>query len=154
MFNWYRNAAKCYVYLSDVLVEREANITDGLWQPDFGQSRWFTRGWTLQELVAPNHVEFFAGGETGTYLGDKSTLETEIFDVTNISPDVLRGSRPLADCTVEERLTWAKLRRTKREEDHVYSILGIFGVAMPLIYGEGKSRAFRRLSEAIFKSSE
>ena len=73
----------------------------------FTQSRWFSRGWTFQELIAPEQVDFFV--RNGTHLGNKSTLETAISDVTGISPDVLRG-RPLAECTIEERMMWAKAR--------------------------------------------
>jgi hypothetical protein len=80
-------------------------------------------------------------------------LETAISNVTGISLDVLRG-RPLAECTIEERMMWAKARTTKREEDHVYSLLGIFDVTMPLVYGEGKEKAFRRLYEGISRYSK
>ena len=154
MFRWYKSAARCYVYLSDVYTSHEARGTPlcgDEWETLFLQSRWFTRGWTLQELIAPDQVDFFA--RDGAYLGNKSTLETAIFNVTGISLDVLRG-RPLAECTIEERMTWAKTRTTKREEDHVYSLFGIFDVTMPLVYGEGKAKAFRRFYEEISRYSK
>lgn len=154
MFRWYKSSARCYVYLNDVSTSyglRDASRFDNLWEAQFLQSRWFTRGWTLQELIAPKHVDFFA--REGTHLGNKSTLETAISNVTGISLDVLRG-RALAECTIRERLTWAKTRTTKREEDHVYSLLGIFDVTMPLVYGEGKAKAFRRFHEEILRCSK
>ncbi|TVY27216.1 Vegetative incompatibility protein HET-E-1 [Lachnellula hyalina] len=132
MFRWYKNATRCYVYLSDVYTsheERDTPLGGKEWEALFTQSRWFSRGWTLQELIAPEHVDFFA--RDGTYFGNKLTLEIAISNVAGISLDVLRG-RPLAECTIEERMTWAKARTTKREEDHVYSLFGIFDVTMPL----------------------
>jgi hypothetical protein len=154
MFRWYKKATRCYVYLSDVSASHEGRETPSRgdeWETQFSQSRWFTRGWTLQELIAPQHVDFFAGD--GTHLGNKLTLETVISTITGISLDVLRG-HPLAECTIKERMTWAKTRTTKREEDHVYSLLGIFDVTMPLVYGEGKAKAFRRLHEEISRYSK
>lgn len=148
MFRWYQNAEKCYVYLIDVLSPRHTPISAAPWEQAFSQSRWFTRGWTLQELIAPEAVEFYA--QDWTCLGTKATLETTISHRTGISIEVLRG-RPLANCSVEERMAWGQSRMTKREEDRVYSLLGIFDVTMPLVYGEGKARAFRRLHEEIIK---
>ncbi|KAH8750480.1 heterokaryon incompatibility protein-domain-containing protein [Hyaloscypha finlandica] len=149
MFRWYQDATRCYAYLSDV--SKPAFDTNDKsnklhWEVAFRKSRWFTRGWTLQELIAPTSVEFFS--KEGELLGNKSMLETAISSITGISLDVLRG-HPLAECTIEERMTWAKARITKREEDHVYSLFGIFDVTMPLVYGEGKVKAFRRLYEEI-----
>ncbi|GKT47881.1 vegetative incompatibility protein HET-E-1 [Colletotrichum spaethianum] len=142
MFAWYRKASRCYVYLSDV------STTQGpLWESTFRNSRWFTRGWTLQELIAPTSVEFFS--VRGTRLGDKKSLETLIHEITGISHQALRGA-DMSDFSVTERLSWAENRQTQRKEDKAYSLLGIFGVFMPLIYGEG-SNAFIRLQEEIEK---
>jgi hypothetical protein len=139
MFRWYRNAAKCYVYLSDV--SRLALGADGKpsqpWESSFRKSRWFTRGWTLQELVAPALVEFFS--KKGERLGNKSSLERHLHEVTGIPVKALRGS-PLSDFSVPERMLWAETRDTTRKEDKVYSLLGIFDVHMPLIYGEGREK--------------
>jgi hypothetical protein len=149
MFCWYQNAAKCYVYLSDVSTTKR-KISDlsseYTWEPAFRASRWFTRGWTLQELLAPASVEFFE--REGKRLGDKGTLERQIHDITGVAVPALRGT-PLSNFSVEERMLWAKSRQTKREEDKAYSLLGIFGVYMPLIYGEG-ANAFHRLQKEIF----
>ncbi|KAF2686143.1 HET-domain-containing protein [Lentithecium fluviatile CBS 122367] len=145
MFCWYRKSAKCYVLLSDVSVDSFARNDHSL-----HKSRWFTRGWTLQELVAPTSVEFFS--VEGERLGDKVSLLQEVHEITGISDQALQGSL-LSHFSVDERMSWAERRETKREEDKAYSLLGIFDVSMPLIYGEGMDKAFRRLLEEIDKSS-
>ena len=142
MFRWYREAARCYVYLSDV------KFRNNNWQNDFRSSKWFTRGWTLQELLAPKSVEFFSSD--GIRLGDKSSLEGEIHRITGIPIDALRG-RSLSDFSISERMGWATKRTTTRKEDEAYSLLGIFDIYMPLIYGE-RERALERLREQIDRS--
>ena len=150
MFRWYRESTKCYVYLSDV--SRPAVDSDDLaWEAAFQISKWFTRGWTLQELIAPASVEFFS--EEGELLGDKSTLEGHICEIARLPAKALRGS-PLSDFSITSRMSWAERRETTREEDQVYSLLGIFDVYMPLIYGEGKEHAMERLREIINKHSK
>jgi hypothetical protein len=153
MFRWYRNAAKCYVYLSDVSTAKQSRSSGHSqlsWEPAFRKSRWFTRGWTLQELLAPVSVEFFS--LEGTWLGDKRSLEPQIQQVTGIPVQVLRGD-PLSHFSAEERLSWTIRRETTIEEDIVYSVLGIFDIYIPLIYGEGVVNAMRRLAEQIERSS-
>jgi hypothetical protein len=153
MFRWYRNAAKCYVYLSDVSTaerKRSASLSDCSWESAFRASRWFTRGWTLQELLAPSSVEFFS--LEGKRLGDKKTLERQIHEITGIAVSAIHGA-PLSRFGVEERLLWAENRQTTREEDKAYSLLGIFDVYMPLIYVEGRDNALSRLREEINKPS-
>jgi len=145
MFQWYRNAARCYVYLIDVS-SRQDPICSPDWRLAFGQSRWFTRGWTLQELIAPTVVEFFS--REGDRLGDKESLEKEIQDRTGIPPRALRGN-PLSDFSVAERMAWAKQRETTYEEDKVYSLFGIFDVHIPVLYGEGGQKALKRLRDKI-----
>jgi hypothetical protein len=154
MFRWYRDAAKCYVYLSDVsITKRKTNtpFSEFTWESAFRASRWFTRGWTLQELLAPAIVEFFS--KEGKRLGDKRTLERQVHQITGIAISVLQGA-PLSQFTVDERLSWAKNRQTTREEDKAYSLLGVFDVYMPLIYGEGGDNALTRLREEIDKPSK
>jgi hypothetical protein len=153
MFQWYQRADKCYVYLSDVSIGNQAQSdlsSQQTWKADFRRSRWFTRGWTLQELLAPKLVEFFSSD--GKLLGDKISLVQEIYDITGISVEVLKGS-PLPQFNVDERMSWAETRETIREEDAAYSLLGIFDVHMPLIYGEGRRNAFIRLQREIQESS-
>ena len=152
VFRWYRNATKCYVYLSDASTNDDDQIKQSLqsWEPAFRKSRWFTRGWTLQELLAPPSVEFFCSN--GKRLGDKRSLERQLHEITGIAVRALQGA-PLSEFSIDERLSWAKTRQTKREEDKAYSLLGIFNIHMPLIYGEGMDSAFKRLREEIDKSS-
>ena len=145
MFRWYRGAARCYVHLSDVKV---GELQNNDWQNDFINSRWFTRGWNLQELLAPKSVEFISS--EGIRLGDKSSLEGEIHRITGIAINALRGSS-LSDFSVSERISWATKRTTPRKEDEAYSLLGIFDVYMPLIYGE-RENALVRLREQIDRS--
>jgi hypothetical protein len=146
MFRWYQNAVKCYVYLSDVSASTAVSLGSSR-LPDhspFRNSRWFTRGWTLQELLAPISVEFFSNEMV--FLGDKSSLEGYISDITGISIRALQRT-PLSYFSLDERMSWANDRKTKIEEDQAYCLLGIFEVHMPLIYGEGRENAFRRLRE-------
>jgi hypothetical protein len=154
MFRWYQNAAKCYVYLSDVsTAKRKASdqFSEFTWESAFRTSRWFARGWTLQELLAPGSVEFFS--REGKRLGDKRILERQIHEITRIAVPALRGT-PLSDFGVDERLSWSENRQTTRKEDEAYSLLGIFDIQMPLLYGEGREKALKRLREEIDKPSK
>jgi hypothetical protein len=149
MFRWYRDAVKCYVYLSDVSVHNDDNSqTERTWESAFRKSRWFTRGWTLQELIAPKSVEFFS--REGECLGNKITLERQIHEITQIPIAALRGTS-LSHFSVDERMRWAEKRDTKRKEDKAYCLLGIFNVFIPLIYGEGENACIR-LKEEIDRS--
>jgi hypothetical protein len=145
MFRWYQNAKRCYVFLSDV-----GSVTlEGNGETAFKQSRWFKRGWTLQELLAPYSVEFFS--KEGERLGDKESLQHLIHEVTGIPIEALSGS-DLSEFDVAKRFSWAANRHTTEEEDGAYCLFGIFGVHLPLIYGEGKDNALERLrSAAILK---
>ncbi|KAF2739783.1 HET-domain-containing protein [Polyplosphaeria fusca] len=147
MFQWYQNAARCYVYLPDVS-KSEGASGGRAWEEAFRTSRWFTRGWTLQELIAPRMVDFFSA--EGHRLGDKSSLAGEIQEVTDILGRALRGDA-LSSFSIRERRAWAERRTTTVEEDEVYCLLGIFDVSMAVIYGERRDRAFRRLEEEIHK---
>jgi hypothetical protein len=152
MFRWYQGASKCYVYLSDL-----ATMTDGqvkppeLWESEFRSSRWFTRGWTLQELIAPVYVEFYA--EDWAPIGTKIERHKEIADITKIDLSVLVRTQEIDLFSAAEKLSWVAHRNVTREEDEAYSLLGLFEVNMPLLYGEGRERAFVRLQEAIYNST-
>lgn len=153
MFRWYKRSVRCYAYLSDVSVggaSVEDLSADTSWHEEFVASKWFTRGWTLQELIAPNSVELFS--RDWRRLGDKSSLEPLIVKATEIPAAALRGTR-LSEFSVDERFRWAAGRSTLREEDQAYALLGIFGIHVPLIYGEGREGAMRRLREEINKPS-
>jgi hypothetical protein len=145
MFRWYRNAVKCYVYLSDVSSLNSKTMKmyhSAVWMEAFQKSRWFKRGWTLQELLAPASVAFFSC--EGHFLGDKSSLELKISQITAIPTSALRGQN-LGSFSIQERFAWTENRKTTEEEDIAYCLLGIFDVFMALIYGEGEANARRRL---------
>jgi hypothetical protein len=153
MFSWYQRAMKCYVYLSDVHVAEEVTDTQAFriaWEDAFRRSRWFTRGWTLQELLAPARVEFFSAN--GKQLGSKISLEQEIYEITQIPVRALRNC-DLSEFSIDERMGWVGSRKTTVEEDRAYCLLGIFGVFLPLIHGEGEEYALNRLREEIQRRS-
>jgi hypothetical protein len=145
MYTWYRDAAICYALLSDVPTVDLANYSA------FENSRWFTRGWTLQEMLAPRFLSFFSA--EGDFIGDKRSRMQSLRMATNIPMSALNG-QDISTFSIEERLSWAEKRQTKRQEDTAYSLLGLFDVQMPLIYGEGKSKAFQRLRKEIALSQK
>jgi hypothetical protein len=140
MFQWYRNAAVCYVFLQDHFAASG--------EDELARCRWFSRGWTLQELLAPKRVEFY--DRDWKYRGTKLDFIHTISNFTRIPRQVLKGDIALADYSMASRMSWASYRQTTRIEDMAYCLLGIFGVNMPLIYGEGMG-SFRRLQEEIVK---
>jgi hypothetical protein len=144
MFRWYSKATKCYVYLGDVTIPNsnaDTLIHQSTWETAFQSSKWFTRGWTLQELIAPTTVEFFS--KEGTQLGDKQSQEELLHKITGIPSKALLGN-PLSEFSITERKNWAAQRHTTEEEDQVYCLLGLCEVSMPAIYGEGKEAAMKR----------
>lgn len=153
MFRWYQKAEKCYVYLSDVAsIYSDADDSGGSsWQSEFRSCRWLIRGWTLQELLASQVVEFF--DKSGRKLGDKASLERHICEITGIPAEVLRG-RPLSSFSIEERFSWQRNRRTKKPEDLAYSLSGICEVCMIPVYGEGWDAAMTRLRRKIQDASQ
>jgi hypothetical protein len=146
MFRWYRNAKKCYAFLPDISLERSGEA----WELEYRANRWFTRGWTLQELVAPKTVEFFS--IEGCLFGDKQSLEQQIHEITGIPIKALQGT-PLNQFSIDERMRWAAYRNTTRREDKAYCLLGIFEIYMPLIYGE-EHHAMTRLQKEISQLSK
>lgn len=186
MYNWYKNAAICYVYLGDVLLEDDG-FGHVLWEDDsyelhqtsmerFRRSLWFTRGWTLQELLAPRFVKIF--DKIWRFIGSRDCLLNEISSITGIEPEYLQqesesqGPKPCTkswDCrgympewcfnssgqreaSVATKMSWASKRQTSRVEDTAYCLLGLFSVNMPLLYGEGR-KAFIRLQHEIIKQT-
>ena len=178
MFKWYGNAENCYVFLSDILgscpvlcdegirvpktdhrgirarTEAYTPLHDGAEEPfrhrAFIESKWFTRGWKLQELIAPKILAFF--GREGNSLGTRRDLIETIARATKIDVAILNHGARLSSVSVAKRMSWAARRQTSRDEDEAYSLLGIFGVNMPMLYGEG-SKAFTRLQEEIMRST-
>lgn len=146
MFRWYRNSHTCVTYLSDFQLRPDQQLESNL-----RRSQWFRRGWTLQELIAPERVEFY--DSNWRYIGNKQGLAPVISKITGISEALLGGSRDLKTYSCAQKMSWAANRRTTRPEDRAYSLLGLFGVNLPLIYDGHGDRAFKRLQEEIIKSS-
>jgi roadblock/LC7 domain-containing protein len=146
MFKWYREAVRCYVYLSDVPDPKNPISTI---ESAFPHSRWFKRGWTLQELIAPSSVQFFS--RSGELLGSKKSRVQQIHQITRIDIEALQGNS-LSEFSIDQRISWATGRDTKVEEDAAYCLLGILDIHMSLTYGEGRQRAFDRLHRKVWKS--
>jgi hypothetical protein len=150
MFNWYRNAAVCYIFLEDVPPSDEKTYTEHA----FRNSRWLTRGWTLQEYLAPSHIELYSSSWTriGSVFSPCSSMELELFEASLVQrcTGIHRWYWSTAD--ISTRLSWAATRHTTREEDKAYCLLGLLDVKMPLLYGEG-DEAFPRLLEEVIKKS-
>lgn len=146
MFELYRLADICYVYLTDVPHGKEG-LQDST--SAFQLSRWHRRGWTLQELLAPKDVVFLSS--SWTFLGTKCSLVLALRAATDIDCQILLGTVPLSSVSVARKMSWAAYRETTRVEDEAYSLLGIFGVHLSPIYGEGRN-AFLRLQEEIIKT--
>ena len=155
MFAWYSQALVCYAYLHDVPGPVQAlsdpassSSTRSDIPREFPDSKWFTRGWTLQELIAPRTVLFLA--RDWSVIGTKASMAVLLEVITGVDADVLTFRRAVADISVARRMWWASGRTTTRIEDEAYSLMGLFGVHMPTVYGEGR-RSFRRLQEEILK---
>jgi len=146
MFRWYKNSTTCYAYLSDVPSNEDPEARGS----SFSKSRWFTRGWTLQELVAPREVEFFS--KDWVRIGCQRSLCLQISNITGINVGILTGKEQFDGKSIAQRMSWASRRFTTRPEDMAYCLMGLFDVNMPLLYGEGQ-KAFQRLQEEILKRS-
>ncbi|UKZ54101.1 hypothetical protein TrVGV298_007907 [Trichoderma virens] len=152
MFKWYRRARICYAYLEDVPHMSVAECEDQ--GSAFRAAKWFTRGWTLQELIAPPEVKFFS--QDWRPIGTKADLALCISEITGIAWTCLlkpkfSKSNPLRGYSVAQRLSWASRRSTTRIEDQAYSLIGLFDITMPLLYGEGHEAFTRFLGEIIGK---
>ncbi|KAH7081396.1 heterokaryon incompatibility protein-domain-containing protein [Paraphoma chrysanthemicola] len=177
MYRWYKRAEVCYAYLEDVAADASLTESDEapsdttnsdeslakseptsnplLSSDDHSESslakaRWFSRGWTLQELIAPKEVRFY--GTDWAFIGTKETLQDNLVFITGIDFDALDGEPP-ESFSVSKRMSWAANRKTTRIEDLAYSLMGLFDVNMPLLYGEGE-KAFMRLQEQILSDDD
>ncbi|PMD66736.1 HET-domain-containing protein [Hyaloscypha bicolor E] len=159
MFAWYRCATLCIAYLSDVSTDwgnkdsyRGLSRRHPKYRGHPRKSVWFNRGWTLQELIAPKDVWFYK--RNWTFLGIRSELIDELHEITGVQKEILQrnGLEHLHTLSVAARMSWAANRETTRPEDLAYSLLGLFGVNMPILYGEGERNAFFRLQVMIFQS--
>jgi hypothetical protein len=165
MFRWYQNAGVCYAHLSDVEFSKASHIvslpedidadsgTNGLvreaLKDEFIRAKWFTRGWTLQELLAPHYLIFV--DHAWRHMGTREGWALEIEQASNIEARHLNAFDPtdFASCSTAMRFSWASGRETTVEEDESYSLLGLFGISLPLIYGEGGRQAFNRLQRQL-----
>ncbi|KAF2114095.1 heterokaryon incompatibility protein-domain-containing protein [Lophiotrema nucula] len=167
MWRYYREAEVCYAYLSDIDVfdalrmgdvqyaQRDVrrfwtNSINLISEKDLSKAKWFSRGWTLQELIAPKNVVFYIKG--WNFVGNKASMKEKLSRITGIDEITLANCN-LESVSVARRMSWASKRVTTRVEDIAYCLLGIFDVNMPLLYGEGE-KAFVRLQEEIMKDSE
>lgn len=172
MFRWYQNAGICYAYLDDVDVSRIMNEPDFVdtdlddiagrnnvndptsfaheaLRPFLTKAKWFSRGWTLQELLAPPYLVFV--DQAWRRIGTRESWAEEIQKASRIEARHLTSFSPtdFTSCSIAMRFSWASLRETTVEEDETYSLLGLFGISLPLIYGEGRWRAFNRLQREL-----
>lgn len=168
MYEWYRCSARCYIYLSDFEIpvhEKQSRTEDGIetWYLEvwptirtrFRASSWFTRGWTLQELLAPERSKTFFLDAKWTRIGSLGDLLEDVVDITGIPRPILSGEGVRHYVTsVAQIMSWASQRKTSRGEDSAYCLLGLFDVNMPLLYGEGAVKAFYRLQTEIMQRSD
>ncbi|TGJ86423.1 hypothetical protein E0Z10_g2393 [Xylaria hypoxylon] len=145
MFQWYQGSQVCYAVLTDVPDDDPVENSDSR----FRASRWFTRGWTLQELLAPSIVIFY--GQGWTKLGDRKSLVEVISAIAKIPTRCLSDNQYRQEACIAQKMSWASNRETTRTEDIAYCLLGLFGVNMPLLYGEG-TKAFLRLQEELART--
>jgi len=151
MYRWYENSGVCYVYLHDVSgASSFPTARDQSTYPN-GWPEWFSRGWTLQEMIAPNNVQFF--NKDWKSLGDKSKLADALACITRVPKHILRDGLSSNRPCVAQIMSWAADRKTSRVEDRAYSLLGLLNVNMPMLYGEGR-KAFHRLQLEIIRTSE
>ena len=162
MYRYYAVSAVCFIYLADVTVGAGQDVL-----PMMINSRWFTRGWTLQELIAPAQRQVFDVAWTpitfsppqddqaadSSAAAGVSMLNKALSRAAEVPPEVLQDRGRVSAFCVAQRMSWAAKRRTTREEDMAYCLMGLFDVHMPAIYGEGGRKAFRRLQMEIMQSS-
>ena len=172
MFKWYKHSSECYVHMSDVEftpheLDKKAKCRHDQWlveewpsfRNQFRRSSWFTRGWILQELLAPRKEAVFFFDARWEYIGDLSELLDDVSETTGIKnrwfgypPTGFFGG--MMGPSIAERMSWASRRHTSREEDTSYCLLGLFGINMPLLYSEGAKKAFYRLQVEILKETD
>ncbi|KAI6044460.1 HET-domain-containing protein [Pisolithus marmoratus] len=151
MYKWCADSRRCYAYLQDVETsDISAEPDSNMFPKSNGLPKWFSRGWTLQELVAPKDIRFF--NSRWKFIGDKKSLVHVLNWITQIPLHVLEEGLLSKRPSVAQITSWASHRSTAREEDRAYSLMGLLGVHMPMSYGEGKN-AFRRLQLEIMRTS-
>lgn len=149
MFQWYKRAAVCYVFLPDLTISAPALEPGEKLQAAIEHCRWFARSWTLQELIAPLHIHFF--NREWELCFTKASAAAVLAAITGIDTDILEHKKDLSAVSVAQKMSWAATRESTRIEDASYSLMGIFQINMPLLYGE-EERAFLRLQTEIINS--
>lgn len=152
MYVWYQRAGICYASLFDVEARADMDMQSEEFRDHLSRSKWFKRGWTLQELLAPSEMIFFA--KDWTVIGKKADLHDILSSITGIDEVILEDPKKLHSASIAKRMSWAADRETTRPEDLAYCLMGIFSVNMPMLYGEGGVKAFLRLQEEIMKQSD
>lgn len=153
MYRWYQNSDICYVYLADATEEVRRHPKRSF-DKAIRKGRWITRGWTLQELIAPRKLSFYS--QDWFFIGAKGDehIMGPLIKATGIDVGVLSGDIATHEVLIANRMRWASKRETRRQEDMAYCLMGIFGVNMPLLYGEGGVRAFIRLQNEILRATD
>ena len=151
MYRWYENSRICYAYLHDVPGSSFPTARDDERYPKSnGWPEWFSRGWTLQEMIAPRDVRFF--NKDWHPVSDKRTLASTLQIITRVPQDILKDGLSSNRPCIAQMISWAAYRVTTRVEDRAYSLMGLLDVNMPMLYGEGK-KAFHRLQLEIIRTS-
>lgn len=156
MYRWYQGSEICYVYLADAVLGDKGlqkSSDDSLGQL-IRDSRWITRGWTLQELIAPRSVSFYSKDWWLIGKGNENHIMRPLAEATGIDIGVLSGDISTQEVSVANRMRWASKRKTTRQEDMAYCLMGLFNVNMPLLYGEGGARSFIRLQNEILQATD
>ncbi|KAI6111557.1 hypothetical protein EDD16DRAFT_1835908 [Pisolithus croceorrhizus] len=147
-YAWFQQAQVCYTYLGDV----DGNENPRETHSQFRRSKWFGRSWTLQELLAPKHVFFFA--KDWTMIGTKADLVDIVSKVTGIHKDALEYPERIPCFSIATRMSWARGRTSTKDEDRVYALMGLFDVNLPVVYGEGETKTFLKLQNEIMKVTD
>ena len=150
MYRWYENSRICYAYLHDVHSSSFPTAPDHRYPKSNGWPEWFSRGWTLQEMIAPRDVQFF--NKDWHPIGDKRTLSPILENITQVPQHILKGGLSSNRPCIAQVMSWAADRTTTRVEDRAYSLMGLLDVNMPMLYGEGK-KAYHRLQLEIMRTS-
>ncbi|KAH7408549.1 heterokaryon incompatibility protein-domain-containing protein [Phaeosphaeria sp. MPI-PUGE-AT-0046c] len=156
MFKWYRDAGVCITYLQDVELtspaQQQADLSIFFKSNSQLPSEWFSRGWTLQELIAPRDMRFF--DTNWNYMGTKQSLATEIESITGVSAPYLTGAQDFREACIATKMSWMAGRTTTRQEDIAYGMLGLFGITMTPQYGEGQYAFLRLQHELLSKTTD
>lgn len=153
MYRWYQGSEACYVYLADTTLDGK-ELQDESMNRLIRDSRWVTRGWTLQELIAPRSVSFYSKDWSLIGKSTEDHIMRPLEEATGIDIGVLSGDIATQEVSVANRMRWASKRKTTRQEDMAYCLMGLFGVNMPLLYGEGGTRSFIRLQNEILQATD